>query len=415
MSEIVVTGIGPLLANCADRHALWSHLRDGASQLTFEPAPGGDGERWPVGRIHGFEPARWLGRISPAFHDRYHREQQIYLSSMMIAIEDAGLELAAIPRDRIAIVDGTSRGNFDYWYERVRLEGRVPAGELYTRRELLTGTPGQAANLAASLLGVRGPVYTFNITCCSGAVAVGQACRELAHGEVDVAFATGHDSSLQAPMYRMYRDAGLLSQERDDARRAIRPYGGHSRNAFGEGAITLVLETRAHAARRGATPLATIRGWKLGNNGGHPLHVDAEGGRATELISDVIGRAGVAPGEIGVVVGHGNGVEQSDRSELAYMHRVFGERAGEVPLLSVKPVYGHLFGASSALNVAAAVLMLHHRWLVPTLNVDPARAQGSIDHLAGGGRRSEARAALAVAYGIGGHSAVTLVGSAEAA
>ena len=96
------------------------------------------------------------------------------------------------------------------------------------------------------------------------------------------------------------------------------------------------------------------------------------------------------------------------------MHAVFGERAPEVPLISVKPVYGHLFGASSALNVAAAILMLHHGWLVPTLNIDPARATGPIDHLARGGRPGTGAAGLAVAYGIGGHSAVTLVG-AEAA
>ncbi|HET9621849.1 MAG TPA: hypothetical protein VFP84_10800, partial [Kofleriaceae bacterium] len=51
MSEVVVTGIGPLLANCCDRHTLWRQLRDGPSQLAFEPAPGAtDGERWPVDR-----------------------------------------------------------------------------------------------------------------------------------------------------------------------------------------------------------------------------------------------------------------------------------------------------------------------------------------------------------------------------
>jgi 3-oxoacyl-[acyl-carrier-protein] synthase II len=415
MSGVVVTGIGPVLANCADRRTLWSHLRDGPSQLTFEPAPGGDGERWPVGRVRAFEPERWLGRFPRKFYERYHREQQLYLASMMIAIDDAALELASVPLDRVGIFDGTSRGNFDYWYERVRAEGRRTARELYTRHELLAGTPGQAANLAASLLGVRGPVYTFNVTCCSGAVAIGHACRELAHGDIDIALASGHDSSLQAPLYRMYSDAGLLSQERDDARRAVRPYVDHSCNAFGEGAITLVLETREHAARRGATALATIDGWKLGNNGGHPLHVDVEGCRATTLIGDVLAAADVARDRVGFVVGHGNAVEQSDRSELAYMHRVFAERAPEVPLLSVKPVYGHLFGASSALNVAAAILMLHHGWLVPTLNIDPARATGAIDHLAAGGRRSDASAGLAVSYGIGGHSAVTLIGSPEAA
>jgi 3-oxoacyl-[acyl-carrier-protein] synthase II len=414
MSGVVVTGIGPLVANCADRRTMWTHLRDGQSQLAFETAPGGDGEHWPVGRVRGFEAERWLGRFPRDFYERYHREQQLYLASLMIALDDAQLALATLPRERVGIFDGTSRGNFDYWYERVREERQRPANERYTRRELLTGTPGQAANLAASLLGIRGPVYTYNVTCCSGAVAIGQACRELAHGDIDVAFASGHDSSLQAPLYQMYRDAGLLSQERDDARRAVRPYVDHSRNAFGEGAITLVLETREHAARRGATQLATIDGWKLGNNGGHPLHVDARGDRATTLISEVLSAADVDRDRIGFVVGHGNGVEQSDRSELAYMQRVFADRAPEVPLISVKPIYGHLLGASSALNVAATSLMLHHGWLVPTLNVDPARAAGPIDHLARGGRPSNASAGLAVSYGIGGHNAVTLVGKVEA-
>jgi len=415
MSEVVVTGIGPLLANCADRRTLWAQLCNGPSQLAFEPAPGVEGERWAVGRVRGFEPERWLGRFPRQYYERYHREQQLYLSSLMIALDDAGLELANIARDRVGIFDGTSRGNFDYWYERVRSEREVPASQLYTRRELLSGTPGQAANLAASLLGIRGPIYTFNVTCCSGAVAIGQAYRELQSGDIDVAFASGHDASLQAPMYRMYRDAGILSLERDDARRAIRPFVDHTRNAFGEGAITLVLETREHAARRGAPVLATIDGWKLGNNGAHPLHVDTEGGRATALISQVLSAAKVERDDIGFVVGHGNGVEQSDHSELAYMHKVFAARAPQVPLLSVKPVYGHLLGASSALNVAAATLMLHHGWIVPTLNVDQARADDTIDHLGGGGRRTDASAALSVSYGIGGHNAVVLIGKAEVA
>lgn len=415
MSEVVITGIGPLLANCADRRTLWAQLCNGPSQLAFEPAPGCDGERWAVGRVRGFEPARWLGRFPRQYYERYHREQQLYLSSLVIALDDSGLELAAVPRERVGIFDGTSRGNFDYWYERVRSEREIPASELYTRRQLLSGTPGQAANLAASLLGVRGPVYTFNVTCCSGAAAIGQAYRELESGDIDVAFASGHDSSLQAPMYRMYRDAGILSLERDDARRAIRPFVDHTRNAFGEGAITLVLETRAHAARRGATVLASIDGWKLANNGGHPLHVDAEGSRATALISQVLDKAKVSRDDVGFVVGHGNGVEQSDHSELTYMHNIFGERAPQVPLLSVKPVYGHLLGGSSALNVAAVCLMLHHGWIFPTLNVEPGTSDGGIDHLAGGGRRSAAAAGLSVSYGIGGHNAVVLVGRAETA
>jgi 3-oxoacyl-[acyl-carrier-protein] synthase II len=412
---VILTGIGPLLPGCTDRAELWSQLREGASQLTFEAAPGADGERWPVGRVRGFDPDRWLGRFPRSFYQRYHREQQLYLASLMIALDDAGIDLDRTPRERIGLFDGTSRGNFDAWYERTREEAHRPASELYTRRELLTGTPGQAVNLAASLLGVRGPVYTLNATCCSGAVAIGQAYRELLHGDIDVAFASGHDSSLQVPIYRMYRDAGLLSHEREDARRAIRPFVECTRNAFGEGAITLVLETRAHAERRGATAIATIGGFKYGNNGGHPLDVDREGGRATALMLEVLAAAAVERERIGFVVGHGNGIEQSDRSELAYMQRVFAARAGEVPLISTKPVYGHLLGGSSALNVAAAALMLHHGVLAPTVNVDAGRVAGSIDHVAGESRPTDTAAGLAVSYGIGGHNAVTLLQRAEAA
>ena len=414
MIEVVVTGIGPLVANCADRHTLWTQLRAGASQLVLEPAPGAPGEQWPVGRLQGFDADRYLARFPRDHYARYHREQQVCLAAMAVALDDARLDPAACQRERVGIFDGTSRGGFDHWYERIRAEDHQPAHALYTRRELLTGTPGQAANLAACLLGVRGPVCTVNATCCSGAAAIGQACRELERGDLDVAIAGGHDVALSAPMYHMYREAGLLSQERVDARRAVRPYVEHSRNAFGEGAVMLVLETRAHAARRGATPLATIDGFRLGNNGAHPLHVDARGARASALIGDVLTRAEVPRADVGFVVGHGNGVEQSDRSELAYLRAVFAERAPEVPLISVKPVYGHLFGASSALNVAAAILMLHHGWIVPTANA-PAAAPGALDHAAGGGRRCAAPAGLAVSYGLGGHNAVTLVSAAGAA
>jgi 3-oxoacyl-[acyl-carrier-protein] synthase II len=416
--DVVVTGIGPLLPSCSDRSTLWSHLRDGQSQLAFEPAPGAPvaagAASWPVGRIRDFEPARWLARFPRKFYERYHREQQVYLASLAIGLDDASLDLAGVDRERVGLFDGTSRGNFDAWYERIRQEPSCPPEALYTRRELLTSTPGQAANLAAGLLGVRGPVYTFNATCCSGAVAIGHAVRELALGELDVALATGHDLALQAPIYHMYRDAGLLSDERTDARRAVRPFVEHSRNVFGEGAVTLVLERRDHAERRGATVLAVVAGYRYGNNGGHPVDVDREGGRATALIDRLLAGAGVDRADIGFVVGHGNGVEQSDLSELAYMRRVFGARAPEVPLLSTKPLYGHLLGASSALNVAATALMLHHGWLAPTLNVPLPRGPDELDHVADGPRPHRARAGLSMSYGIGGHNTATLLRCAEA-
>src|SRR5258705_13928923 len=90
--------------------------------------------------------------------------------------------------------------------------------------------------------------------------------------------------------------------------------------------------------------------------------------------------ASVGPDRVGFVVGHGNAVHLSDVSEENYMRIVFGPRAAEVPLLSTKPIYGHTVGASSAVNAAATVLMLHHDFVIPTINVDPARVKRNAHH-----------------------------------
>jgi 3-oxoacyl-[acyl-carrier-protein] synthase II len=207
----------------------------------------------------------------------------------------------------------------------------------------------------------------------------------------------------------MYRDANLISLEREDARRAIRPYVGYSTNAFGEGAVTLVLESATHAAARGARVIATLDGYKYGNNGYHPTAVDAAGVRPAEVLGALLRSADVKPSDVGFVVGHGNAVHISDVSEENYMRHVFGARAKEVPLVSTKPIYGHTLGASSAINVAAAAMMLESQYVVPTINVDEARQKSAVNHQANRGVARPLEIGLAMSYGMGGHNTALLL------
>jgi 3-oxoacyl-[acyl-carrier-protein] synthase II len=189
----------------------------------------------------------------------------------------------------------------------------------------------------------------------------------------------------------------------------VRPYVGHSANAFGEGAVTLVLETRAHAQRRGASILASIGGYKYGNSGEHPTHVDVSGARPTRVIMSLLDEARMAPAEVHFVVGHGNGVQSSDIAEINYMRRVFGRHAHAVPLISTKPIYGHTLGASGAVNAAAAALMIHHRYLIPTINVDVDQVEGDCNFQANRGQPSHCDAGLSMCFGLGGHNTALLV------
>ncbi|MGW2839507.1 beta-ketoacyl synthase N-terminal-like domain-containing protein [Streptomyces sp. NPDC001493] len=408
MRDVLVTGIGVVLPGCDSRDALWRQLVQGESQLSLEPAPGKAAVH-AVGRIRDFDARRYLGEFPEAHYGRCPRDVQLYLSSLVLAREDAALNGVALAPDRVGLFDGTSRGSFAAWYARIRSEGQLAAQDLYTRRELAMDTPGQAVGVGAALLGTEGPALTFTASCSSSPVALGHACREVAEGAVDIAFAGGHEAALVPPLHLMYQEAGLCSTESENPARAVRPWTGGSGNAFGEGAVTLVLEAREHAERRGAVPLATMRGYTYGNTGRHPTHVDSSAARPVRVVRRLLDEAGVPDDGIGFVVGHGNGVAASDASEIRLMRTVFGRRSGEVPLISTKPVYGHTLGAAGALNAAAAVLMLHHGRLVRS----PNSPGGSVEYPDISFGHDEplppARGnGICLSFGLGGHNSALL-------
>lgn len=411
LEEVVVTGVGAVLPNCDTRETFWRQLSEGASQMAIEPDPA-DGIPCAIGRVRDFELGRYMDGVSPHLYKSCLREQQLYLASVVQAARDAGLTLSELASPKTGLFDGTSRGNFAHWYDLISHRAREPAR--FTPRDLNLGMPGQAVGLAAAILGIQGPTFTFNNSCASGVVAIGNAFRELQAGRIQVAFGTGHDAALVGPLYQMYRDAGLVSVEAERPELAIRPYAGSSANAFGEGAVTLVLETREHAERRGAVPLAQVVGFRHGNGGEHPTDVDFTGARPAELIQKNLDEAQMSAGEVDFVLGHGNGVQASDISELNYMKRVFGRRTREVPLISTKPIYGHTLGASSALNAATAALMLHHEFVVPTVQLDEKRIVHGFNHQANRGEARKLRSGLVVAYGIGGQNATLLLRRASA-
>ena len=411
LHDVVVTGVGVVLPNCDSRETFWRQLQNGESQLAIEPDPA-DGIPCAIGRVRDFDCARYLDGVPPRLYKSCLREQQLYLASVVQAARDAGLSLSDFASSGTGLFDGTSRGNFAHWYDLIHHRA-FDKSSRFTPRDLNFGMPGQAVGMAAAILGVQGPTFTYNNSCASGAVAIGNAFRELQTGRIEIAFGTGHDAALIGPLYQMYRDAGLVSSEAHDPELAIRPYAGSTANAFGEGAVTLVLETRDHALRRGAVPLAQVVAFRHGNGGEHPTDVDFTGARPAKLIQQNLEEAQLSANDVDFVLGHGNGVLASDISELNYMKRVFGSRTRDVPLISTKPIYGHTLGASSALNAATAALMLHHDFVVPTVRLDEKRVVHGFNHQANRGAARELNGGVVVAYGIGGQNAALLLRKAE--
>ena len=398
-NNVAITGMGLVLPGSPTPAALWDNFIHGTPMISAVDVPGFD-KTVPAGRVAPLSADEFVSAIPEKYFNRYPLDIRFYLASCMRALADADLDLHSCTPERTGVFDGTSRGSFSYWTERLRRkDAEAPA---FGVPEFMFGTPGQAASIAASLFGIEGPVNTLSTTCTSGSVAIGQAYREIASGRLDVALASGHEAPINPVILETYEGAGLISfgQQTSGAEHPLVP--GFSGVVLGEGAVTLVLENAERARQRGATILGIIAGYEHGNMGQHPTHVDPTGDRASRLIRHLLENTGLPIDRVRAVFGHGNGREASDTSEKYYMEKIFGALDPMPPLYSLKPIFGHIIGASGAINVAAAALLASRRYQAtaqPPANVELSmeKPAASISDIRAG------ECILAVAYGVGGH------------
>ena len=115
---------------------------------------------------------------------------------------------------------------------------------------------------------------------------------------------------------------------------------------------------RARGRARGAESSASLTGYGATADAYHLTAPDPEGDGAARAMQAALRDAGVEPGEVDYVNAHGTSTPLNDRSETEAIKRVFGERAGSIPVSSLKSSIGHLLGAAGAVEAVATVQAL---------------------------------------------------------
>jgi 3-oxoacyl-(acyl-carrier-protein) synthase len=185
-------------------------------------------------------------------------------------------------------------------------------------------------------------------TCVGSAMAIGAACDYIHAGRGEMALAGGAETLCRVVLsgfhaLKVVAPEGCRPFDRD--RPGI---------TVGEGAAMLVLESVAHARRRGVPPLGFVRGFAATCDARHLTAPDPEGTQAIRAIRETLERADVSPAEIDYINAHGTGTWDNDAMETRAIRAVFGER--DLPLVSsTKRLTGHTFGAAGAIE---AVLCL---------------------------------------------------------
>jgi len=197
-----------------------------------------------------------------------------------------------------------------------------------------------------------------------------------------------------------------------DPTRACRPFSrDRSGLVLGEGAGILVLESWERARGRGATILAELAGYGATADAGHITQpgVDAP----ARAIALALEQAGVQPADVDYVNAHGTGTRLNDATETGIIKRAFGGHAPRLAISSTKSVHGHAIGASSALELIAAILAIRKGVVPPTANYTEADPECDLDYVPNEPREMAVDVALSNSFAFGGLNAALVVKRAD--
>ncbi|MDR7519396.1 MAG: beta-ketoacyl-ACP synthase II [Armatimonadota bacterium] len=404
--EVVVTGLGAVTPVGLTAAETWQALcagRSGVGRITlFDPSA------LPVqiaAEVKGFDPAPYVDARSAG---RLERFTVFALAASIQAMADAGLRMNDADPDRIGVVMNTGGGGMSL----VERETAVLA-ERGPRRVSPLFVPMMMPNIGACQisisLGLRGPVITSTAACAAGVQAVVDALRLIRDGEADVIIAGGSEAALTALALSGMANMRALSRRNHEPERASRPFDADREGfVFGEGAVALVLERRAHAEARGARPYAAVLGGAATADAYHITAPDPEGRGAARAMTLALQSAGLAPEDIDYICAHATSTPIGDVAEVRAIRQTFGAHADRVAVSSPKSMVGHLMGAAGALSSLVAVKAIHEGIIPPTINLDRQDPACDLDCVPNVARRAAVRAAIANGFGFGGQNIVAV-------
>jgi 3-oxoacyl-[acyl-carrier-protein] synthase II len=407
MSErdaIVVTGIGVYSSIGCGRKDFWESLvagRSGVARIgAFDPALH---KSQIASEVRGFEPERLL-TVKQA--RRMARVSQLAACAALDAVRDAGLDLEKEDPFRVGCVVGSAAGDYatmEEQHARFLQRGPGSVNPLVIPKVI----PNMPAANVAIVLGIQGPNMGVSTACATGAHAIGIALGFLRQGLADVVLAGGAESTITPYVVDGYSSMGVLSKRNEEPERASRPFDvGRDGFVIGEGAGVLVLETLERAKRRGAMPLACIRGFGMTCDAHNIAIPEATGKAPAEAMKAALRDAGLDPGAVRHINAHGTSTKINDRVEANAIGLVFGDDAKRILVTSTKSMVGHTLGAAGALEAAATVLALHHGVIAPTINYETRDPECDLNVVGNEAMEVRVEAALSNSFGFGGQNGV---------
>lgn len=314
------------------------------------------------------------------------------------ALASAGLTDNPLIKNGLTGVSyGSATGSSDAALEFFNLLERQSMSKVNGTTYLRMMSHTAAINISVCF-GTTGRMQTTSSACTAGSQGIGYAFETIQNGVQDVMIAGGAEA-LCPTQAAVFDTVYAASVKNESPALTPRPFDQNRDGlVLGEGATTLILESRDHAVERGANIIAEVVGYATNTDGKHIVRPNQK--MMEQVMTMALDSAGIRTQDIDYVSAHGTGTEHGDIAETQATEQVFGEN---VPISSLKSYTGHTLGACGAFEAWASIQMMNEGWFAPTLNLTSLDSRcGKLDYIKEAPRTLDAEYLISNNFAFGG-------------
>ncbi|MDD4910192.1 MAG: beta-ketoacyl-[acyl-carrier-protein] synthase family protein [Candidatus Omnitrophica bacterium] len=394
--RIVVTGIGIVSSVGIGREEFWRSVisgKSGISEVTsldtsiLKCHNGGE--------VKNFNPKSFIPKRKVKF---LGKASQLAIAASTLALEDARLAAADMPKKKTGVLVGTTTGEKPL-EELIEVWAKGGLKELDRQKIMQASVNNISANVALQFK-AQGENFLFPTACAAGNYAVGYGSDLIRSGALDYALAGGSDAFSHvafAGFQRIYAMAPEKCQPFDKNRKGM---------ILGEGSGIVLLENLDSALKRGADIYAEVLGYGLSCDAYHATAPEPQS--IARAMEKALKESGIGYKDVDYISAHGTGTPLNDKVECQAIKQVLKERYKEVMVSSIKSMLGHPMGAASAIESAACCLAIKEGIVPPTINFETPDPECDIDCVPNKARKAAVRVALNNGFAFGGNNATVV-------
>ena len=364
MKRVFVTGMGAYtsLGNSPDE--MFENIRAGKSGVRHFP----EWEQYnglfshlgaPVGPYD-------ISKLPRTVRRAMSRMSEMAALATFQALEQAGLQPGpALNSPRVLLIQGSTSGSpwtLEAYFKKL-IENHGPVGQVSTSFFKVMNH-SVAANVAAAI-DFNGALISPSCACATSTQAILIGSELIKAGLYDVVIAGGADELhyMTAAIFDIVQAASRTYNDRPDL--APRPFDKNRDGlVVSEGAGVLVMESEEFAKKRGARPLAEMKGGAYLCDGTHMTQSSAA--TMANLMNIALQNCGMKAADIDYVNAHATATTFGDAEEASAIGQVFGDK---IPVSGLKGHLGHSLAACGALEAIASIKMMEKGIILPTRNL----------------------------------------------